>query len=308
MVSAIICQIGEALGWWGNSRTALLLGLFYVSLGLTLLALLLDRAGFAAAATGMLINGGIVVLLMVLFNQQLIARERALDLAESLESANAKLAASAGKIEALTLQAERQRMARELHDTLAQGVAGLVLQLEAVKAHLGAGRSERASAIVDQALARARSTLAESRAVIDDLRSAPASLAEAIRETSDRFSQATGIPCQVDIILAADPVSHEVASHTLHILSEALANVARHAQATEVAITCGVAHGRLDLEIRDNGRGFDPQQEIGSGHYGLLVMRERARLTGGALTIETAAQRGARVHVSAPSAESGAAP
>ncbi|NTW97825.1 MAG: hypothetical protein HGB28_04670, partial [Oscillochloris sp.] len=238
LVSAIICQIGEALGWWGNSRTALLLGLFYVSLGLTLLALLLDRAGFVVAVAGLLINGGVVVLLMVLFNQQLSARERALDLAESLESANAQLAAYAGTIEALTLQAERQRMARELHDTLAQGVAGLVLQLEAVKAHLGAGRSERASAIVDQALARARSTLAESRAVIDDLRSGPTSLAEAIHAASERFSQATGIPCHIDLALAEDQVSHEVVGHTLHILSEALTNVARHAQASQVAIRC----------------------------------------------------------------------
>lgn len=302
--SAIICQIGEALGWWGNSRTALLLGLFYFSLGLTLLAMLMDRAGFIVAVGNLVINGGIVVLLMVLFNQQLIARERALELAESLESANAKLAAYAGKIEALTLQAERQRMARELHDTLAQGVAGLVLQLEAVKAHLGASRSERAAAIVDQALARARSTLAESRAVIDDLRSTPVSLAEALCETRDRFSLATGIPCQLDLALAEDQVAHEVAGHTVQIVREALSNVARHAQATRVTISCGAQRGRLDLEICDNGRGFDLEQEIGAGHYGLLGMRERARLTGGVLAIESAAQRGTRVHLSAPSAPS----
>jgi NarL family two-component system sensor histidine kinase YdfH len=176
-----------------------------------------------------------------------------------------------------------------------------VLQLEAVKAHLGAGRSERAGAIVDQALARARSTLAESRAVIDDLRRGPASLAEAIHAASDRFSQATGIPCHVDLALAEDQVSHEVVSHTLHILSEALTNVARHAQASQVAIRCGAQRGGLELEIRDNGRGFDPQQEIGPGHYGLLGMRERARLTGGVIAIESDAQRGTRVHLSAPS-------
>ena len=305
--SAISCQVGEALGWWGNSRTALALGLFYFSVALLLLGLLLDREGFFYALANLLINGGFVILLIVLFNQQLFERQKALDLAESLESANAKLAAYAGKIEALTLQAERQRMARELHDTLAQGLAGLVLQLEAVKAHLGVGRSERAAAIVNQALARARSTLVESRAVIDDLRSAPTRLADAIREQADRFSQATSIICRLDLTLGADQVSHEVASHTLHILSEALANVARHAQATQVIISCGAQHGHLELEVSDNGRGFDMQQEIGSGHYGLLGMRERARLTGGALAIESAAQSGTRVHLSAPSAQSGAA-
>jgi two-component system, NarL family, sensor histidine kinase YdfH len=305
--SAIICQIGEALGWWGNTRTALWLGLLYFGLALVLLALLLDRAGFFYALGNLLVNGGFVILLIILFNQQLAERQKALDLAESLESANAKLAAYAGQIEALTLQAERQRMARELHDTLAQGLAGLVLQLEAIKAHIGAGRSERAAAIVDQALARARSTLAESRAVIDDLRSAPTSLSEAIRAQADRFSQATGIACQLDLALAADQVSPEVASHSLHILSEALTNVARHAQATLVVISCGAQQGRLELEVSDNGQGFDPQQKIGPGHYGLQGMHERARLTGGALAIESAAQRGTRVHLSAPSAQSGAA-
>ncbi|MBX0329939.1 sensor histidine kinase [Oscillochloris sp. ZM17-4] len=305
--SAIICQIGEALGWWGNSRTALLLGLFYGGLGLTLLALLLDGAGLASAVGNLLLNGGVVVLLMVLFNQQLIARERAIELAESLERANAQLAAAAGTIAALTLQAERQRMARELHDTLAQGVAGLVLQLEAVKAHLAADRSARAAAIVDQALARARSTLAESRAAIDDLRRAPAPLAEAIRETSERFSQATGIPCQLDLALAEDEIDQDVAGHALHIVREALSNVARHAQATQVAIRCGAQQGSLELEVCDNGRGFDPRQERGEGHYGLLGMRERARLTGGALSVESAAARGTRVHLRAPSAPGGGA-
>jgi two-component system, NarL family, sensor histidine kinase YdfH len=276
--STIICLIGEALGWWGNSRVALLLGLFYVGLATALLALLLDQAAFLVALANMLINGGFVVLLMALFNQQLIERQRATELAESLESANAKLAAYAGKIESLTLQTERQRMARELHDTLAQGVAGLVLQLEAVRAHLAASRPERAAAIVDQALARARSTLAESRAAIDDLRAEGSRLPEALRASADRFSQATGIPCRVDLAGDLAAIDGDLAGHTISILGEALANIARHAQATEVTIRCGMRDGRLELEVCDNGRGFDTGESIGVGHYGLLGMRERARL------------------------------
>ncbi|NTW98074.1 MAG: hypothetical protein HGB28_05935 [Oscillochloris sp.] len=84
-------------------------------------------------------------------------------------------------------------------------------------------------------------------------------------------------------------------------------NSARHAQASQVAIHCSAHDGRLELEICDNGRGFGPQQEKGLGHYGLLGMRERARLIGGVITIESTAARGTRVRLSAPSAPSGGA-
>jgi NarL family two-component system sensor histidine kinase YdfH len=212
-----------------------------------------------------------------------------------LESANAKLAANAAMIESLTLQSERQRMARELHDTLAQGLSGLVLQLEAVKAHLASGRTDRGSAIVDQALTRARATLAESRAVIDDLRASPTNLGEFIREKVDRFTQGTGIPCDVDLSIQENELSPEVTGHTLGILSEALMNITRHAQATQVKIRYTVHNGELALEVHDNGRGFNTSAPMSTGHYGLLGMRERARLTGGLLNIESNPQQGTSV-------------
>lgn len=298
--SAIVCLIGEALGLWGNSRTALLLGVFYFGLALALIALLLDRASFLVAVANLAINGGFIVLLMVVFNQQLRERERATELAESLESANAKLAAYAAKIETLTLQAERQRMARELHDTLAQGVAGLVLQLEALRAHQAAGHADRAATIVEQALASARRTLAESRAAIDDLRAKPIIFAEALRDAAERFTSATGIACEVEIAEQAHIVAHDTANQVLYILNEALTNVARHAQATQVAVVYSACADELELNVRDNGRGFDVRQEVGAGHYGLLGMRERARLVGGTLAIESAAPGGTSVRFTAP--------
>jgi NarL family two-component system sensor histidine kinase YdfH len=231
---------------------------------------------------------------MVVLNQQFAEREKAQELAEKLESANARLAASAAKIETLTLQNERQRMARELHDTLAQGLSGLVLQLEAVKAHLASDRKERASAIVDQALGRARSTLAESRAAIDGLRAAPADLGESIHEKVERFTQATGIPCELDMSLQESGLSTG-AVHVLSILSECLANVTRHAQATHVNIRFHTWRDGLELEVCDNGTGFAVDQETGVGHYGLLGMRERARLAGGELTVETSIGDGTKV-------------
>ena len=286
LFSATIAMVGEALGVWGNSRRAFFLGLFYIALLLGFTYLFSDRIVFIDSLTGLLVNGGSIILFMVMFNQLFAERQKAMELAERLESANAKLAAYNAKIESLTLQNERQRMARELHDTLAQGVAGLVLQLEAVKAHLASNRTERASAIIEQAASRARSTLAESRAAIDDLRAAPENLVGSVREKTERFKQATGIPCEVEISIEENQLSVETTNHGLDILSEALTNVARHAQATQVHVKWIVQEQTLELEVRDNGRGFDVNKQV-SGHYGLVGMHERARLSGGELSVES---------------------
>jgi NarL family two-component system sensor histidine kinase YdfH len=284
--SSILCLIGESLGLWGNTRRALHLGIFLFIFMVVMLYFAVGRDRLPLALSSMLVNGGFIVLLMVMFNQQLAERQKAEELAESLESANAKLAASAAKIESLTLQNERQRMARELHDTLAQGVAGLVLQLEAVKAHLASNRNERASAIVEQSLTRARSTLAESRAAIDDLRAASTDVSDSVREKLERFTQATGIPCELEISVNENQLALEITNHALNILNESLTNIARHAQATQVKVVFAIQDKNLQLEVRDNGKGFDVNKNT-SGHYGLVGMHERARLTGGMLSIKS---------------------
>lgn len=295
--STVISIIAEALGWWGNTRRSLKLGLFYFVLALVVLLRLVAPGDLGLALSSLFVNGGFIILFMLVLNQQLAERQKAVDLAESLESANAKLAASAAKIEALTLQNERQRMARELHDTLAQGVAGLVLQLEAVKAHLAASRTERASAIVEQALTRARSTLAESRAAIDDLRAAPLNLADSVREKVERFSQATGIPCDLELSVAENLVLNDAGRHALHVMAEALENIVRHARASRAAVKFVALGDRLEVEIRDDGQGFDVGAETGAGHYGLLGMRERARLMGGSLVIQSDGQHGTLIRL-----------
>jgi NarL family two-component system sensor histidine kinase YdfH len=305
-LAAMLCitQVGEALGLWGNTRRALWLGLYYSALLVLLLTRSLEGRDLLAALGSILVNGGFIVAVMMLFNQQLAEQQKAEELAATLEAANAQLAAYAARNAALTLQAERQRMARELHDTLAQGVAGLVLQLEAVKAHLAAGRSDRAAAIVEQALGRARGTLADSRAAIDDLRTMAVTLDEAACERVARFTQATGIPCDLKVVaedVAALPT--EVSTHALHVLSEALTNTARHAQATQVWAWLVVEQGRLELEVCDDGLGFDAAQPLAPGHYGLLGMRERARLCHGALTVTSAPGQGTCIRFVAPGSE-----
>ena len=252
--STTICMVGEALGVWGNSRRAFYLSAFYIGLLIVFLYLFSVRTAFFDALTNLLVNGGSIILFMVIFNQLFIQRQKAIELAESLESANAKLAASAAKIELLTLQNERQRMARELHDTLAQGVAGLVLQLEAVKAHLASNRTERASAIVEQSITRARSTLTESRAAIDDLRAVSVSVADSVHGAVERFRESTGIPCELEIAVQENQVAPETINHAMNILSESLTNVARHAQATQAWVKFLLQKEILEIAVRDNGK------------------------------------------------------
>ncbi|KXK11356.1 MAG: histidine kinase [Chloroflexi bacterium OLB14] len=297
LFSMTICIVGESLALWGNSRYSLFIGVFLFRAVVQRTFLFLENVQiFYKSLLAMLINGIPIILLIALINQQLIERQKAVELAESLESANAKLAAYNAKIESLTLQNERQRMARELHDTLAQGVAGLVLQLEAVKAHLASDRKERASSIVEQALLRARDTLSESRAAIDNLRSTSSNFSESLQEKINRFTQSTGIVCETEISVYENQLSNELTEHALSILSEALANITKHAQAKNVKVKFIIQNKNLELEVQDDGIGFDINQKS-SGHYGLLGMKERAKLANGNLLIESN-QHGTRIYFS----------
>ena len=263
--------------------------------------------GYSALATWVIFAPPLtffILVYVVLYGRQVAARDHAQSLLRELESAHRELAEYATQVEDLTLAAERQRMARELHDTLAQGVAGLILQLEAADAHLGAGRAERAQEIVQQAMARARSTLAEARQAIGDLRaqsSASLDLATALREEAERFTNATGIPCDSYVHLSG-LIPDDLREYIVRIVAEGLVNVARHAQAAHVWISGGVADDDwIEITLRDDGIGFDPTvQAASSGHYGLIGMRERARLAGGRLTIDSVPGSGTHLRLRLP--------
>ena len=196
-------------------------------------------------------------------------------------------------------------MAFELHDTLGQGVAGLVLQLEAVKNHLENDRNQRAEEIVSQAMQRARTTLADSRAVIDDLRlmrQGQGSLRDMIFQQVEEFKQNSGTNIEVDFAsLPADletPVL--VVEHTKRIVSEVLFNIIRHAQAGNVLLSVRGTADEIDIEIKDDGKGFD-QENIGQdGHYGLLGIQERARKLGGICDIISQPNEGTSIKVVFP--------
>lgn len=298
-IGLYMMMIGEALGVLGINWRGLLAMLFFLALSAVNFVMLISAEYLMAWVMPIIPTAVFVTLFVWMFQRQGSAREEAQALARELDAANRQLTEYAAEVEDLTLVTERQRMARELHDTLSQGLAGLILQLEAVDSHLSRGRTDKAQVIVQQAMDRARTTLADARRAIDDLRAsdqAPIDLATAIRAEADRFSAATGLPCEVEVDVSTD-VSAVIGDNVLRMISEALTNIARHAQATHVQLHLRSSDQAIELVIRDDGRGFD-QSAIGQpGHYGLIGLQERARSLGGTLSIDTQSGHGTTLKV-----------
>ena len=294
---------GEAIGVLDNWRWALVVIPFYliiIGVSYGLISGWGDLSGWLGGAVVMML---FVLVYVLLFMRQINARMESQRLLEELQETHAQLAEYAQQVETLTLEAERQRMARELHDTLAQGLAGLVLQLEALEVSLERDNTQLAVQIAGQAKGRARTTLAEARSAIDDLRAGEATTAEAIDSEVHRFTMATGIPCNLERPPVI-PISERNGEHLVRCVGEGLANVARHAQATQAWVKIARQNGRVAVEIGDNGRGFDQSNGVESGHYGLLGLRERARLAGGELTIASEPGAGTTLSMSLPAQSS----
>jgi signal transduction histidine kinase len=200
-------------------------------------------------------------------------------------------------------EAERARLAREIHDTLAQGFAGIVTQLQAADQSSDEADRRRHT---DAAMSLAREGLAEARRSVQALRPAALDalgLAEALVTATHRWSTRTGIP--VEIRTTGDeralPTDAEVA--LLRSAQEALANVERHAHAHRVALTLRYTARGARLEVRDDGRGFDPAaapRAVAGGGYGLVAMRERVEAVAGDLVVESAPGQGTAVRVEVP--------
>jgi NarL family two-component system sensor histidine kinase YdfH len=174
--------------------------------------------------------------------------------------------------------------------------------LEGIDALLAQHRSAEAKAVVRQAMAHIQRTMTEARGAIDDLRAVPDVSQGGMAVTQEviqRFTAATGLPCQTDLdVLDTLPTPfHET---LLRVIGEGLTNVARHARASQVWITARNIDEVLYLELRDDGIGFDPTIAEQPGHYGLLGLRERARLLHGELEVQSKPGAGTRLCCSFP--------
>lgn len=196
---------------------------------------------------------------------------------------------------------ERNRLARELHDTLAQSLSAVALQLESADALLELeARQMEAQAAVRRALLTTRASLDEVRRSVLDLRAAPlenrtlaAALAELAREAKP------GTP--VDFHLAGDDrtLPPRIEAGVYRIAQEALNNIQGHAQAQSATISLMLSPKSVRLVVEDNGRGFDMEQ-VDKSRFGLIGISERVRLLNGALSLESEVGQGTRLNVSIP--------
>jgi len=194
---------------------------------------------------------------------------------------------------------ERTRIAREIHDTLAQSLTAIALHLEGAARTMEAN-PDRAKARVGRALDVARAGLDEARRSVLNLRAAPGAgtpLPEALAVLGRALTAETGVRVHVRTT-GVRPVPQRVEPELFRIAQEALTNVQRHAHATEVAITLSITPRAVRLSIRDDGKGFAPRK-VPPGRLGLVGMRERAQLLGGTLRVASS-RRGTTVTVSVP--------
>jgi signal transduction histidine kinase len=195
---------------------------------------------------------------------------------------------------------ERQRMAGEIHDTLAQGLTGILAQLEA--AELADGDEPRRRRHTGLAKELARDSLAEARRSVQALRPQKlegARLPDAVRTLADEWKQTSGIPVRVEVDGEATPLQPALEVVLFRAAQEALANIAKHAQATRAGMTLTYMHDQVSLDVLDDGGGFDAGQVNGDG-YGLAAMRRRLRQVGGGLEIESTPGDGTTVSACVP--------
>ena len=222
------------------------------------------------------------------------------ELIEQLEAAQAELAAAERREGVLE---ERQRLAREIHDTLAQGFTSIVMHLEAaeqampedtgtVQKHLNFARDA------------ARDKLKEARRVVQDLRPdtlEKRSLPDAIERTARRWAEGSGIALNTTITGDPLPLHPDVEVTLLRATQEALHNIRKHAQAEAAQLTLSYMADIVVLDVHDDGVGIAGAEAAAEdGGYGLQAMQERAEQLGGAVNVESEAGEGTTVVVSIP--------
>jgi signal transduction histidine kinase len=205
---------------------------------------------------------------------------------------------------------ERQRMAREIHDTLAQGLTGIITQLEAAQQTTHEAERERR---IDNSKRLARDSLAEARRSVQALRPQAledSRLPDALAEEVARWTATSGVPAEVAATGDPRALHPEVEVTLLRVAQEALANVAKHAAAGHAWVTLSYMEDVVTLDVRDDGSGFAPLGEgsgggggtggTAGGGFGLIAMRQRVNRLAGQLEIESEPGVGTAVSASLP--------
>lgn len=265
---------------------------------------------FVAAAIDLLLVLSLIWLLREREQQIEQHRKSLAELGEVNRRLEATIAENEGLHQRLLSQAreagtndERRRMAREIHDTLAQGLIGIVTQLQAAEqaASRTPGDPTGWRRHVMAATQLARESLTEARRSVGALRPEPLEgcrLGEALTGVAGRWSALNGIPVQVTATGTARPVNPEAEFVLLRATQEALANVARHAHATRVGVTVSYMENEVALDVRDDGVGFDPA--LRDHGFGLIAMRQRIAALSGTLQVESEPGGGTAISACVP--------
>jgi len=236
------------------------------------------------------------------------ANERLREMLEENAGLHAQLVAQAREAGVLD---ERQRLAGEIHDTIAQGLTGIVRQLEVAERFDGDPEKRRRAVSVARDLAR--ESLAEARRSVQALRPGPlavAQLPEALTDLATTWSRASGIDARVEISGEAVALPPAIEVVLFRAAQEALANAGKYSQADRVAVTLSYTGDVVVLDVVDDGRGFDPASLAPSTNgtgYGLSAMRSRLAQIGGSLTIESEPGDGTAISAAIPVLAAGSA-
>jgi two-component system NarL family sensor kinase len=198
---------------------------------------------------------------------------------------------------------ERNRLAREIHDTLAQGLAAIALHLETADALMETNpEADRARRAVQQALVLSRTNLEEARRSVLDLRAAPLegrTLVEALRALAIQYAQQSGADIQFELLGDDRRLPTRIEMGLYRIAQEALSNIARHAQAKHAWLRLTITPQQAEIAIADDGLGFDAE-EIPEERFGLIGLNERARLLNGTFEVCSAPSEGTSLQAVLP--------
>lgn len=216
----------------------------------------------------------------------------------ALEKANAQLRHYAATLEQLATTRERNRLARELHDTMAHTFSAVTIKLNAV--HLiWEQNPQKAGQMLAEVLESMNDGMTETRRALHDLRATPLEdlgLVLALRQLAETAADRSGSALHLQLPDEFPEVPFAVEQGLYRIAQEALENTVKHADAQRMEVTLRVDAERIRLCIADDGRGFAPEQD-GNDHYGIQGMKERADMLGAALRIDSQPQQGTQVEV-----------
>lgn len=241
-----------------------------------------------AELTALIVGRGLLFAFVGLFVVKLMAAQK---------EARRSLGAHSATLEHLATSRERNRLARELHDTLAHSLSGIAVQLEAVKS-IWDDDPERAGVMVNQALENARDGLGEARRAIQALRASSLEelgLEAALAQLGERTVERSGIAVDVTYADNVGDLDPDVENAVYRIADESLTNVARHSGAELATVDLRSRGGRIRLEVTDNGVGFSADGEAPDGHVGIKGMSERAEMVGGSIAVASRPGEGTTV-------------